>query len=277
MTAALKAVSEPGDGVPSAEIYVVTPAVAKRWLTRNVRNRPIRQKIVDAYARDMKSGHWKITGEAIKFDTNGALADGQHRLNGVVKSGASVPMLIVRGVEPDAQAVMDSGIKRSQSDAFTLAGIANAPQLVAAARLALKCPELGYVATSEVIKSPTNTEVGAFIEDHPEIHRAAELGRHFYGSIEASPSVLTIAWMRLAPIDLAACTEFFSSVADMRTDGSGDPRLALARRLTMMRRDKVRRSPEMELSLIFRAWNKWRKGQSAASLPADAKIPDRLA
>lgn len=275
---ALKAV-RPDEG-PSAEIYKVTPAVAKRWLTRNVRNRVIQQAVVDAYARDMESGAWQITGEAIKFDTNGALADGQHRLAAVIKSNATVQMLVVRGLAPEAQNVMDSGRKRSASDALTLSGMKNASILAAAARLALREPGAGF--TAERIAAPTNSEISEFIEEHPELHHAAEMAGHYYPSFDAPPSVLALCWMRFSAIDLVSCAEFFSSVANMQTRGAGDPRLALIRRFQNARRSRERLDSAAYMSLIFRAWNAERRGKPLHKMQVESHgghvaIPTRLA
>jgi hypothetical protein len=264
---------------PTAEIYTVTPAVAARWLSRNVRNRVSRPSIVDAYARDMKAGNWQITGEAIKFDTNGALADGQHRLMAVIQADVSVPMLVVRGIAPDAQSVMDSGTKRTASDALTLDGHKNSTILAAVARLALKVPEAGFV--SERVMAPTNSEIAAFIADNPDIHRAAEMAGHYYPRFDAPPSVLGACWMRFARVDAAAAALFFTSVADLLTDGPADPRHALIRRLANARRNRERLENAEYLSLIFRTWNSWRRGQSAHKLASKTrgsaiKTPGRL-
>lgn len=246
---------------PTAEIYKVTPAVAKRWLSRNVRNRPIRPGEVAKWVREMKAGAWMLTGEAIKFDTNGALADGQHRLTAVIESGVTVNMLVVRGLAPEAQALMDSGAKRTASDSLTFKGVKNSSIVAAAARLAYREPDAGYVA--ERIANPTNSEVGKFVEDFPQIVRAAEMSNHFYPAFDAPPSVLALAWMRFEDAAGAfAAGEFFESIANMTTDGPGDPRLALIRRLATARRNSERLEPKTYLSLIFRAWNAWRKGAS---------------
>src|SRR5690606_39031073 len=141
-------------------------------------------------------GAWQITGEAIKFDTNGALADGQHRLSAVVESGASVDMLVVRGVAPEAQTVMDSGAKRTASDALTLVGQKHPAVLAAAARFALREPGAGYVAADDAVRNPTNTEIADFIAQNPELHQAAEIAQHYYPSFDAPPSVLAVCWMR---------------------------------------------------------------------------------
>lgn len=253
---------------PTAEIYTITPAVAKRWLTRNVRNRKVKPASVAAYARDMAAGRWKLTGEAIKFDTNGALSDGQNRLHAIVKANVSVTMLVVRGIEPDAQAVMDSGVKRSISDTFTMQGETHPTIMAAAARLALGEPAAGFGNVTTSKANVTNSEIAEFVDEfRSELIAGAKVAAHYYPSFDAPPSVLCIAWMRLSVRDIAAATEFFTSIADCRTDGPGDPRLALIRRLSTIRKNRERLSQVGYLSLIFRAWNAWRSDQLMANLP----------
>lgn len=266
---------------PKAELKTVTPRMAKDWLKRNVRNRAVRPSMVDAYARDMLAGRWQVTGEAIKFDTNDALSDGQHRLSAIVKSGVAVEMLIVRGVAPDAQTVMDSGAKRTASDALTLVGQKNPAVLAAAARFALREPGAGFMDDRERVPNPTNSEIAAFIEETPSIHHAADLAQHYYPSFDAPPSVLAVCWMRFAAIELEDAALFFSAVANNSTDGLGDPRSALIRRLANARRNNERLTQVAYLSMIFRAWNAWRAGKSLTSLPAesrhgDVKVPAKL-
>ena len=229
----------------------------------------------------MQAGAWQVTGEAIKFDTNGALSDGQHRLTAVIQSGATVDMLVVRGLAPEAQSVMDSGSKRTASDALTFGGIKNASIVAAAARLALREPEAGY-ATSR-ISNPTNTEISAFVESHPRIKFAADMASRYYPAFDAPPSALALAWMRFEEAAGAfAAGEFFDAVANMTTDGAGDPRLALIRRLATARRQRERHESKVYLSLIYRAWNAWRKGRSVGKLLTEVrgdviKVPEQVA
>jgi hypothetical protein len=93
----------------TATIVTVTPKLAGEWMESNEKNRHIRDRLVVKYARDMSAGNWSLTGEAIKFDTEGCLVDGQHRLLAVILSGVSLQMLVVCGVERAAQTVMDTG------------------------------------------------------------------------------------------------------------------------------------------------------------------------
>lgn len=260
----------------TAEVRTISPGEAAQMLKRNRLNRPTKDRTVAAFARDMKRGRWLLTGEAIKFNTKGELVDGQHRLKAIIRAATPVRLMVVWGVPVEAQAVMDSGVKRSANDQLAMRGVKNSTILTAAARLALTEPRAGFVTDDTRIESPTNTELTEFIDAHPEIHRAAELARGYYPSIDCQPSVLALAWMRFAVIDFEACSTFFHSVANMTTDGPGDPRLALARRLQNMRREGTRRTGPMLLGLVFRSWNAWRRGKQLQTLPTTASIPERL-
>jgi len=100
-----------------AKVENVTPQLAAKWLERNyVGNRPLSQKRVDGFAADMKAGAWRLTHQGICFGANGDLVDGQHRLHGVVTSGAAVRMLVVT----DPSIKFHSPIDRGQSRTLAL-------------------------------------------------------------------------------------------------------------------------------------------------------------
>lgn len=105
-----------------AQLYDVTPDLAATWLEHNTRNRKLRQSVVERYAADMKAGRWMVTGDAIQFDTHGAVINGQHRLWAVLEAGVNVPMMVAFGLDPDVVAVLDDHLKRNLRD---VAGIRN--------------------------------------------------------------------------------------------------------------------------------------------------------
>lgn len=80
------------------QFMLVTPAQAKAWLKHNFGNRPVSDDVVDAYARDMKSGTFLTTHQGVAFNDRDDLIDGQHRLLAIVKSGVSVPMMVTFGL-----------------------------------------------------------------------------------------------------------------------------------------------------------------------------------
>lgn len=125
-----------------AKIVQVTPTMAQKWLTeKNNHNRPIYEKTVESYASDMKRGLWAVNNQGIGFDEDGNLIDGQHRLQAVVYSGATVQMLVMRGIPKNynngfkTQLTVDQGKPRGLGDQLSLVyGIDNANLRVAIIR-----------------------------------------------------------------------------------------------------------------------------------------------
>ena len=92
----------------------ITPEKAKEYLSHNVENnRGIVKKRVALYAHDMMSGNWCDNGETIKFNSNGELIDGQHRLRAILASGTTQTMWVARGVDKNAFMTIDTGMGRS--------------------------------------------------------------------------------------------------------------------------------------------------------------------
>lgn len=109
-----------------AKLEIITPEIAAEYLKKNIGNRPASSQIVLYYCCQMQAGQWQgKTGEAIKFDTDGILRDGQNRLSAIVKAAMPIEMLVVRGIDPGAFAVLDSGKMRSAGDVLAVAGHKN--------------------------------------------------------------------------------------------------------------------------------------------------------
>lgn len=117
------------------ERILVTPNVAQAWLDKNTKNRKMSGSHVAKLARDMAKGRWRYSGEAIKFDADGNLIDGQHRLAACVKADAPFETLVIYNLAGDAQVVLDSGKTRSTADLFSLDGMHHTNHLAAACRL----------------------------------------------------------------------------------------------------------------------------------------------
>lgn len=255
------------DAPPSLTLTDITPELAEELLAQNHRNRTIRTSTVNAYARDMSNGKWQVTGECLKIAPNGDLIDGQHRLWAVVYSGVTVPMFVARGIHADAQKVLDTGVGRSAADMLAMAGHRNSRNLAGSARLAMLY-EAGTISDSQRRSARiTNAEVGEYLEKHPDLIDAVQEALHYRRTIDLPPSILSVSWWLLKAIDSDAADEFFTSLANHTTDGIGDPRNALIQRLNRARRMNEYISQEAQLSLLFRAWNVWRKGGRLHKIP----------
>lgn len=90
----------------------VSPMLASSILAEhNTKNRKILPSHVTALAKNMKEGTWRFNGDSIRFDSNGTLIDGQHRLMAIVKSGCTIPCIFVVGLDPDTIKCIDIEMK----------------------------------------------------------------------------------------------------------------------------------------------------------------------
>ena len=105
----------------------ITPKLAAQWLSENNNhNRPIRTGHVNRLAEDMREGRWNEDGSPFRFNVNGVLMDGQHRLHAIVKSGETVRnCVVIRGLPEDSFHTIDTGAKRSLSDVLNISGEKN--------------------------------------------------------------------------------------------------------------------------------------------------------
>lgn len=103
----------------------VGPTEAKAFLALNLHNRPVKQDLVDRLAIDMTENRFRFNGDVVRFDSLDALNDAQHRLLAVVKSGVTVPMMVIKGFDPDVMDTLDQGITRTVVDILTTHGVAS--------------------------------------------------------------------------------------------------------------------------------------------------------
>ena len=103
----------------------VTKAQAWDWLNNaNNHNRFIQQQTVHKYARRMMNGKWSVTGETIKFDPEGNMLDGQHRLWAFLETGLEeMEFLVMYGVPPEAQVHLDTPTPRTPAHTLHMNGI----------------------------------------------------------------------------------------------------------------------------------------------------------
>lgn len=266
--------SHPVNTKISQEWVNLTPALAEKWLGQNHDNRNLRPVKVRAFARDMRNGEWTTSGQPVQFDWNGVLIDGQHRCEAVIESGVTIRVLVVKGLDPKAKQVIDTGTKRTPGDALRFAGYKSDPNILGAvARIAMS-RDAGYLRTAFAGSAPniTNAEAVAWADVHPEAEHAVSLARRTAGGIGIAPSPWAYCLWELEQINGGIAVEFATSMAEWRgLGGKGDPRVAL---LTAFKNAALgkRRVPSASESIyiVFRAWNAWVSNKSLVSvIPRD--------
>lgn len=265
--------------LPQVQWVNVTPEDAQRWLDDwNTENRNKRPAHVTRIARDMENGKFLVTGDTIKFDRNGRLIDGQHRLSALVKAGAAAWILIVTELDPDVQTVIDAGAKRSGGDALKFKGLGGHYTMIsAAARIGISRDTGKLILASDRAKAtPTNPEVIEWVSENMDVIEAAALADGYRRSIPARPAVLAYAALVLRRVDVEQAEEFFDAIQYMRTDGKGDPRFTLSKFLSASHEGKGH--PEAQIGhglfAIFHAWNAWRAGEKLHAIHAYHRIKD---
>lgn len=255
-----------------ASFIEVTPELAEKWLGQNHSNRNLRPALVERYCRDMDAGNWRYTGETITFDSDGRLVDGQHRLSALVEHGEPLLFLVAWDVEPEAQDVMDTGAKRLASDMLSMRGDPTPKMTGSTVRLIINWQEGAMkTAMSRSMREVTNSEISAFIEADDRIGWATTTADALHRSIAARPSVVAFSLWLTGGIELDASAQFHTDIAQMRTAGVGDPRLALLRRLSTADQKNQRWAQITQSFWFIRSWNAVRCDEQIIKLYATVR------
>lgn len=102
------------------EVMTITPSMARSMLDSNTANRNLSDRAATKYANIMKNGDWSVTHQGIAFYEDGTLADGQHRLSGIVRADVPVKMLVVKGMKREQAIHIDSHRPRSVLDGIKI-------------------------------------------------------------------------------------------------------------------------------------------------------------
>jgi hypothetical protein len=247
------------------EFIEVDPGLAEEWLDHNDNNRTIRDRKVAAFKRDLLAGNWRNIGDPIRFDTNGKLVDGQHRLMALIHANQesseqiTMPLLVIRNVLPEDQVVMDTGTPRSAGDQLRMAGYKNYALLAVTAKWLIFWERKALYADAN-IKNVTHAEIMDWVTEHPDVHDAVDLISHLRSGIDMPPGYVSAAYYILKEINEDDADDFFHRLSDGIGLDGGDPVLALRNRLRDLKFNRSQLSGEQWLSLLMRAWNARRDG-----------------
>lgn len=267
----------------------VTPQIGGEWLLLMDKQRKEVLDRSDRYALDMSDGAFLFTGDPVRFDTNGAFIDGQHRVKGIIKSGEAQTLLVIRGLHPDVMQVLDIGGKRTFTNLLQMAEVPNA-SYVAAITKAHFLWEQGLYGHRHIARipdperfgiDPTHTELWSHFGRFPQVIEAARAASRMsalFNSRTVTRTSLGLVWMILTQIDPYKRDSFFGQVCgdveltDLRPGYAprvlGD-RLA---RPTSLREAKI---PQWSAThILIRGWNAWVTGERPTSfrVPRSSEI-----
>lgn len=271
-------------------IETITPAVAEKWLETMVPNRKISDALLLDYAIAIEGNGWSLNGETIKFDAEGRLFDGQHRLRACVLARKPFQSYVVRGVtDQRAFSTVDTGKFRTHSDVFSIDGWASATTASAGASLIwlYQQKRVGWNGTLEArIRSKNfadglhshNKRARSSVQKEELLRFANENKDALQASVKFAvahrakkmlfPAVFVAQHYLFAEKSRMQTEAFFDDLAEGTGLDANDPVWVLRERLQALARTKSRGYKWLSFGLSIKAWNKRRAGEKVRSLHA---------
>lgn len=252
----------PYETMQPPKVMVIQPGWAERWLDElNDDNRPRSKSEELLLVEELKEGNWKLTHQAIAFDTRGYVHDGQTRLWAIRLSGIAAPLWVFPGMPVANFPVIDTGRKRNANNAIDKLGLRdNRPQRTAFARLLLafrdgsiEVEHRSRYSTSMIVKLWDGSDRQA-LDD--AFRRGVRIGKGgsglVYSAAGAGVYLLKDSGSKDDMVEMFL--EGLETGADLK---KGDPRLAL--RNYLLRNNPTNRG---QLALMMTSWNQWLKGET---------------
>ena len=244
------------------EQVTMTPDLATTLLAGNTKNRRLNSRHVKTLATAMTDGDWQLDGTPIRIAPDGLVLDGQHRLEAVRMSGMSVPMILIRDMDPAVQLVLDTGKLRSFKDYLLISGIQNATNVAGAGRLLWQYEHGHLKSTSSWSYRPSPSHAALwtlYLEREEELIQGLRRGEAVRKKIRIAPSVAAVGYIILARIDEEDADGLYLEL-DF-SEPAGAPAALLTRTLNARQDRHVRNFTQQEqMALLIKTWNMYRKG-----------------
>lgn len=105
------------------QIECIGPYLAERYLRQNFSNNRAKSKEwVKELAKEMRHDLFHLSTDAIGFDDQNRLINGQHRLTALIESGTSQFFVVIRNLPSKTAQLIDVGKKRSMAQRITIGG-----------------------------------------------------------------------------------------------------------------------------------------------------------
>ena len=245
-----------------AGIITITPEDAKDILDRaaGYNFRGLRAHHARQLAHEMTAGNWRVNGEAIKFDEQGVLIDGQHRLKACVLSGVPLVTWAIYGVPRDVD--MDMGVRRATHDLLKANGETDSRTL-GSSLAALLMIESGMASIGKGSVSYSH-QVLACLERHPGIREFVSR-RDGFGIFDR-PTMFPALWYCFASADAHKAELFMVQLRDGVNVQQGSAVLMLRNLLLKMRLSSRKLDQQTALAVCVKAWNLYLQGRVVRSL-----------
>lgn len=241
------------------KVETVDEVKALEYLTHSDGNRPYHQQYTSELAARQTRGEWRTNGDSIRFDSNGILRDGQHRLKMVVQTGIAIEVIVIRGIDPDAFITMDVGKKRNLADVLSIQGEAN-PLILAGTLYWIRRYLIGNMF-----------QAGASHEQHLDLlteHPGTRDSVRFFGNLSkpagypGQPSITTATHYLFSQVDSLKANELVEKyVTGLDLTGTTDPIYRLREQIIGYKNSRMKPTPQQIFGLFCFSWNAHQAGR----------------
>lgn len=200
----------------TVEFTTISAQQAKHILKHyNKKNRKLSPAIAKKYIADMSNNEWEQNGDTLRFDREGILLDGQHRLAGQVESDTEQAYIIIYGLKPEVFDSIDNGKSRTNTDVIAMKGYENASSLSSLVRSIIgyeNCGTLDVRLQSNFgkgVRAITKKQILNYLEDHPEIMDYTE---RFKKSPVVCKSYASFCYWLLSSVDKECAEDYLDMV-----------------------------------------------------------------
>lgn len=272
-------------GRPDPEFtwVMVDPDLAREWLRRNKLNRRMRHSVTLFYADQIAHDQWRQdTPEAIAFDVDGNLLQGQHRLEGIIEADRPVRLLVATGVAAESRLVLDTGVSRTGPDALHMRYRDLKPGQAQAFASAIR----GLEAWRREPKKGPHENIASRIPNVVLVDKLKEYRgglERFYSAADAIHHAPVRGglglWLTMlyafGLLSVEQTLDFADKVATGANLPLAHPALTLRDRLNRMPTGDTKPRRQTNARLIVYAWNAYRERRSMRRmlLPLDTDFP----
>lgn len=248
----------------NSRVVTFSPHLAKHILDElNTSNRSMKLTKVDGYKKDMLEDNWSLTGETIKFGTDGLLKDGQNRLKACVDAGVSFTTHAIFGIDPQTFHHMDTGKNRDGKDVLAIMGVKNSTAVANTVKL-IMCYSRGrpssrnYTITNGALK---DFYINAI--DHELIQEAVKRGEKVSRQTRYPKNPLSALYYIAS---MSGEKDKYNKFLDDMSAGIGSqkhpPRLLLET-VTKLRVDREHISSGAFSIMLALSWKNFREGKKS--------------
>ena len=255
----------------TVEIMKIDPEMAESMLAnRWHEQRNVRIAHVARLVSDMESGRFGISPDAITL-IKGKLANGQHRLEAVVRSGKPQTFLVMESNDEELYKIVDSGLKRTVADG--LIGVSYAKEISSIARWVMAYEEDTLFpsarASSEAASKPSGGKHRTFISQAAVIDYCIDNQESLTSAASFTVSLWSLS--RVLPVSLGGALYVLGCkhgkkdliekfLHDLYVGGCDNCANDLRNRLNMRKTSKAKVSMGYVFGLCVKAFNAFCRG-----------------